>query len=438
MSDAETAGTTSAGETASTTVDTGQPGISDTGATAASSSSAAEKPVSTRDALTKAFASAGLSGSGAAGDTRPAEKAAGAEKPAAGAGGKVAGTADPGAPGGDRGDGRTPGGQFAPKKPAADAAAAKPGEQAATTKPGERPQAGQDQQQHDGAKTPPPGWSVASKAAWDKLPEAVRADIAKREGEISAGFKQYEGLKPFTERVTKSGQTLAQALTAYTGIEDLIRRDIGGGLMHIAHNSGLTQAEAGKLFAGLAQRLGFQFQAPGAQNPGGSPDNQNPGAGPDLQQLLAPVLEPLVKEINTLKTAHTSQAEGANAQRLTASQAAVETFRQDPAHKFYDNLEPIIFNLLKGGVVERTGDLKADLKAAYDLACWQNPEIRELLIKERSAAEEKKRGADDIAAKAAFGVKGAPDTGARSPSGKPPGSTREALQSAFAQVGLGQ
>src|SRR5262245_51974760 len=52
---------------------------------------------------------------------------------------------------------------------------------------------------------PPPGWSIKSKSHWDKLPQEVRDDIAKREVEVSNGFKEYQGLRPFSERARASG-----------------------------------------------------------------------------------------------------------------------------------------------------------------------------------------------------------------------------------------
>jgi hypothetical protein len=137
-----------------------------------------------------------------------------------------------------------------------------------------------------------------------------------------------------------------------------------------------------------------------------------------LQELLKPVLEPILQKVNALEGTHRSQVEGFKTQRLTAAQQSVETFRQDPAHRYYDNVEQTIGDLLERGVVQRTGDLAADLKAAYEMACWQNPEIRELLINERSAAAEEQRQsqAREQAAKAraaSRSVTGAPAPGAR-------------------------
>lgn len=381
----------------------------------------------------------------------PAQKPAGAAKPDGGDKGaaKAEQRTDGAETPGDRGDGRAKNGRFAPKPGAADPKAGTDGQQpAAKAGQGAEPaKTGTDidpaqQPGADAAKTPPPGWSVASKAAWDKLPDAVKGDIAKREAEVSAGFKSFEGLKPFVDRATKSGQTIAQALTAYTGIEDKIRQDFNGGILHIAQNAGLTQHEAAAAFGKLAMRLGFQFQASGDQKPGGSSADQNAGAEPNpdvLQRLLEPVLKPLMQRVDQLDTARRSEVEGQQAQRHTAAASVVEKFRSDPANKFYDNLEPTIFGLLQSGVVKRTGDLAADLKAAYDMACRSDPEVGELLINERAAkAADQRASQDDSAARraraASRSVTGAPAAGAREPRRASGDSLHSVAAAAYDQV----
>ena len=75
----------------------------------------------------------------------------------------------------------------------------------------------------------------------------------------------------------------------------------------------------------------------------------------------------------------------------------IDEFRSDPANKYYAKLETEIANLLTTGQVQRTGDMRADLKAAYDMAVRRNPEI-----------------AADKARRASRSVTGAPSPGARS------------------------
>jgi hypothetical protein len=108
---------------------------------------------------------------------------------------------------------------------------------------------------------PPGGWSPKSKSEWDKLPEHIRADIAKREKEVADGFAQYEGmreLRPYVEMARGQGQTLKQALDRYVGIENALRTPQAlQAILHIAGNAGYSPQ---RLVQELAPQLGLNQQ----------------------------------------------------------------------------------------------------------------------------------------------------------------------------------
>jgi hypothetical protein len=329
-------------------------------------------------------------------------------------------------------------GRVLPKKAAAEGAGPEKSKrpESEVVKPQATVQTAPAAQEKSAPISPPVSWSIPAKGKWNALPQEVRDAIAKRETEVSSGFKEYEGLKPFAERARQSNTTLPQALAAYVGIEDMINRDMPGGLLHIMANARLTQHEAGQVVAQLAQRLGLQLSAPGNQNAnGGSLPDQNGGADPSaLMQILGPVLSPLQQEIATLKTSLSRQAEADRGQRMQGASSVIETFRAKPEHKYYDNVEETIGDLLESGVVRRTGDPSADLAKAYELACWQNPEIREHLISERDAkARQTQQEKTAAAQRAAVSIRGAPQgapvngTGSR-------GNVRDDVAAAFASI----
>lgn len=265
---------------------------------------------------------------------------------------------------------------------------------------------------------PPTSWSIKAKSQWDSLAPDLKEAIAKRETEVSTGFKEYEGLKPFVQRARQSGQSLPQVLQAYVGIDDLLRQDQGRGFSQIAQNIGLTQHQAGALFAQLAQAHGFQL-APGNQNAQVGQQPSNAAADPtSLPELLRPVLTPYEQRLQQLEQRLQQQAEADNRQRLAQSGSVIEQFRQDPAHRYYDDLEGTIANLLNAGVVPRTGNSAADLKAAYDAAARMHPEIGEILLKERVAKDAEATAAAaklaaDKAKAASRSVSGSPSPGAQ-------------------------
>lgn len=275
----------------------------------------------------------------------------------------------------------------APEKPAADGAQPQGGAQELPPVP--PPAAG-----------PPPGWSVPAKAAWEKIPPEVRDAIAKREQEVSSGFKQYEGLRPFAERAAKGGQSLANVVQAYVAMEDTLRRDPAKGFASLAERLGMTQHEYAQFSLQQAQRYGAAPQsnenpAP-VQDMNTAPQGFDPNAlAPHIQRVVQEALRPFEQTLN--------QTVAVNRDAQTrAIETALERFRSDPAHRYFANVEDSIAQLFEAGIVPRTGDYLADLAKAYDIACWQNPEIRPLLINEQNAkAEESRKQRDrEIAAKA--------------------------------------
>jgi hypothetical protein len=271
---------------------------------------------------------------------------------------------------------------------------------------GQQTKEGEEQPPPAAPSGPPPGWSVASKAAWDALPEHIRADVIKREGEVQQGLaalRDYKDLKPYAEMATRSGTTLSAALQKYTTMENLARRDPAQGMMAIAHNMGLSQAQAAQLFAHLAGVLGVRptngSPSNGSRAPSTSDADQNDDPlmeviGPALQRVLGP----MAQKLGTLETHLTRQ----QTSQIEADRAVLDRLASDPKYRYYPELEEPIKSLLRAGLVPDTGNLESDFAAAYEMAAYQHPQVREALISERlkTKADEAKSKEKEAAARA--------------------------------------
>lgn len=271
--------------------------------------------------------------------------------------------------------------------------AAKPTEQQTTTIPG----------------NPPPGWSVKSKSEWDKLSENVRADIAKREQEVSNGFAEYSGMKelrPYVEMARSQGTTLKAALDNYTGIENMLRQNTVKGILHIAGNVGYTPQ---RLVMELSQALGI---------PSTGTDPAQTGSQPPAvdQTYIQQLLTPLTQRLEGMQSLFQKQQDADKARQMTAINTVLDRFISDPQHRYYHSVEAEMVRLLDSGIVHRSGDYATDLKAAYDLACRMHPEISEALFSERiTKTEEARRNTEKEAAEkakqASRSITGSPSTG---------------------------
>jgi hypothetical protein len=227
---------------------------------------------------------------------------------------------------------------------------------------------------------PPPSWTVKSKAAWDQLPDAVKADIAKRETEVAQGLsalRDYKDLKPYAEMAAKHNTTISAALKHYTGLENVLRKDLGAGLAQIVQNYGMNQQQAAQFFGTLAQRFGGG-QTSVQPTPSGQPQPADP-----LQNLLKPFLDPLQNEVKTLREKLSSREvadRNASEQSLTK---AISSFSVRPENRYFADLEETITRLFETGMVPLTGNHEGDLRTAYDTAAQMVPEVREALIDQR-------------------------------------------------------
>lgn len=292
---------------------------------------------------------------------------------------------------------------------------------------------------------PPPGWSVQSKATWDHLPPHIRADIAKREGEVSQGLatlRDYKDVKPYAEMAQKSGTTLAAALQRYTTMENLTRRDPAQGLMTIASNMGLNQAQAAQLFAQLASRLGAR-PTNGLPSNGGQPSTSGLDQNDPLAEVLGPILEqrlgPLSQKLGTLENHLTQQLRADQNARAESVAQAIERFAVDPAHRYFPDLEETISRLFESGMVERTGNAAADLKKAYDMAARLHPQVHETLVSERLKTKGDEARAKGVAAqRAAVSLNGHPAGGAAAPPRMAAGlSARDSVRAVYQQLSSG-
>lgn len=294
--------------------------------------------------------------------------------------------------------------------------------------------------------SPPPGWSVQSKAAWDALPAHIRADIVKRETEVNNGFaklRDYKGIDRYAEMAKRSGTTLETALERYVGMENLLRTDPQKGLLAVAHNMGINPQQLHQWFGGGNASAQPQPYQNGQGNGYQAPPSQNDYDDPYVRAAVSAALQPVTQELGSLKDFLRGQQTANQERQVSEAQKVIDEFSALPENRYFSDVEGIINNLLEKGMVERTGNFRADLANAYQQACQLHPEVREAIFNDRLSKTEEKRKADaakaeaerrakaEAAQRAAVSVTGAPSGNpASTPSGSR-GSVRDDLLAAW-------
>jgi len=277
----------------------------------------------------------------------------------------------------ERDDGRDERGRFAAKPKADDPAAAQ--EPAAADAEQPAPEAAQVE---TAAVRPPPGFSPASKADWEKLPAHVRADIAKREQEMDAGMRRYTGLGQYADIAERNGTTLGNAVADYWRLESGLRQDFLGGIEAICQRFGVDPRS---LNTALSSRYGGAPMHPGQD---------------DRQAPQQPAFDPnaIVQQAKREVRAEYEQRE---------NQSMIAQFAADPKNKFFENVRGEMAALIQSGRVTNLAD-------AYDMACWARPDIRPFMTSAQDAGAvqvQQRAAAANQARLAAKAVTGAPTSG---------------------------
>lgn len=264
----------------------------------------------------------------------------------------------------------------------------------------QQPQTDQTQLQATPARPvgPPPGWSVAAKAEFDKLPPAVREAVAKREEEVSNGFAKmqaYKGMEPYVEQASRAGTTVSRIMENFMNAEKLLATDFVSGVQSLCQHFNVNPVA-------LVNALSGQLQG-GHQQP--QPQN------------------PVLNELNALKSRIAQFEQEREQQAYSGINSEIQAFAAKPENKYFENVKPTMAKLLNA-------EAATTLQDAYDQACWAHPEIRALLISEQAearAAEAQRKASEARRASGSLNP-GSPIPGASLNGGSSQKSVRQMLE----------
>jgi hypothetical protein len=231
---------------------------------------------------------------------------------------------------------------------------------------------------------PPKTWRKEATAGWETLPEGVRAEIHKREGDMYRGLEQYKSGAEFGWEIAGMFKPYEQIMSQ-AGVAP---QQIIPGLLN-AHATLAMGNDDAKL--DTLQRIVKDYAIPLpkllAKLTGGALDDVGPYVDPQVKALQ--------EKLDGLQFRLSQQDQVAAQAKQAEIQRSVQDFASDPKNVYFGELADDIALLIRSGVTK-------DLKVAYEKALWANPAVR---AKEqaRIAAEaesERTRKAAEAAAKA--------------------------------------
>lgn len=274
---------------------------------------------------------------------------------------------------------------------------------------------------------PPATWKPTARAEWAKLPEAVRAEIHRREGDFMSGQGQLLPDAKFGKDMRAVVDPFRMLIESEGGTPELAVQDL---LRTAAILRTGTNAQKYQTIANVAQRFGVDLrafsQAPGAQ----VQQPQEQYKDPRVDQLLQTMQS---QEQQRVMNEH-SQAQG------LVSHWMNETDPQGQPKRPYVNDVISEMSVLIPQIRESNPTLShaQALEQAYERAIWGNPEIRVLLQREQQTASEAQRRAENQQrvgeARRAASVN-VPRRGS-TPAAAKPGSLEETIAATARELGL--
>lgn len=248
----------------------------------------------------------------------------------------------------------------------------------------------------------PSRFSPDAKAEWAKTPVPVQAEVKRAFTELENGLREYqtkyEPLKPFEEMAKQAGTTIPVALERYVSIDQ--------GLTSQNPAEKLGALEAVFKAAGISPQ---QYAAYVTNQPADQVALQQDNVIRELRNELAT----LKQEVQGVSTTIKGQSEA-------KQMAQIDAFASENPR--FDELADDIALLLQMGKA-------SDLQSAYTMADRLNPSAA-------APAPQPKPDTKAQTLKASLSVTGAPASGSNPANRMPPSSARNAVDSAFARLGL--
>lgn len=208
----------------------------------------------------------------------------------------------------------------------------------------------QEGAEQPGVEPAPMGWRGGAKTKWDKLPQAIRKEIAE----------DYKRLEEMNGKQQRLDQVLTpqrvQALSANYG-------SVEQGLGNLFALSDMATQNPQGFLLWFAQQRGIDL-------------TQIAGQGQGEQGEIPQQPNRLEQQVGQLQTLVNNFIQQQTTTKQSEVQQSIEAFARDPAHPYFTDVREDMAALLNQGRAK-------DLQDAYDKAIWANPDVRVSLLEDQ-------------------------------------------------------
>lgn len=253
---------------------------------------------------------------------------------------------------------------------------------------------------------PPESWNGTVKEKWSELPAEVRAEIKRREDDFHKGMTKLDEDRNFGLRMKEVVSPYMPIIQAEGGTPEGAFKDYLN--MAYTMRQGTPEQKANVIRTAM-QQFGIDPRMVMSQ----------PQANPEMMRLE--------NELLGLKQQLTQKEQLQQQEEQSRINSEIEAFASDPANIYFNDVKSDMAILLESGKA-------GDMKEAYDMAIWANPQTRSRLL-EAQQAEQKVKRQKEIEAKKKAASSLSTTSGQNGQSGKSnPKSLREELSAGLDTV----
>ncbi len=232
----------------------------------------------------------------------------------------------------------------------------------------------------------PSSWKPAAKAVWATLPEPVRAEIYRREGDFHNGNKGIRENADFGQVIKNVVEPYRQIFEREGGTPE---RAIADTLKTAALFRTGSQQEKLNALLSIDKQFGAGLQEAVNQHVAAAVARATGQPAPVQQPVAQPATDPRVDQ---LLAKYDAQEKAKAAEESRVANAATEKFVSakdatgQPLYPFVDNVVDDMS--ARVGILRRTNPglgHEEILKQAYEAAVWANPETRAVLMSQQQA-----------------------------------------------------
>jgi hypothetical protein len=240
--------------------------------------------------------------------------------------------------------------------------------------------AGADQQENDGSGVqagtgesgtlgaqsgsdgkPPVGLSLEAREAWNDVPDAVKADIVKRENDYAAGIEKHRHNSSRAEAMDRTLQPFQQMFQINGGAGNTIK-----GLLESGSTLQMgTPIQKAQTVAGIIKQFGIDIKTLDSMLVGEAPSQESQQQN-QFQQMINQQMAPVQQQLQGYQQREQQQHQ----QQQQYINQEINSF--GATHEFYHDVRGQMADLMD---MAANANREMNMEEAYNLACSATPQI---------------------------------------------------------------